>query len=234
MGHQEEEKQDRGEPSPNSSIRPQSRTNSEHQHFDEISLDSPDLGEEKSSSAGEKNNNTMKASYDVTKASKAKVKEKKEDVKSEEDGTTAKTVPFFRLFRFANRREIFLVILGIISAIAGGCSMPVMIILFGKLADAFVSQSRSNSTELSGCYDQNGVFNIALPSCDFDATNFTTDKETFYNEISQFAAGASIIGVVNLICSYMFVTCLNNAAESQVFRIRNLFLKAVLRWVSGQ
>ena len=109
--------------------------------------------------------------------------------------------------------------------------MPVMIILFGKLADAFVTQSRSNSTELSGCLDQNGDFNIALPSCDFDATsfNFTTDKETFYNEISQFAAGASIIGVVNLICSYLFVTCLNNAAESQVFRIRNLFLKAVLR-----
>ena len=35
--------------------------------------------------------------------------------------------------------------------------------------------------------------------------------------------------MVNLLCSYLFVTCLNHAAEAQVFRIRNLFLKAVLR-----
>ena len=102
--------------------------------------------------------------------------------------------------------------------------MPVMIILFGKLADAFVSQAQNDQ-----CLDQNGDFNIALPSCQFDADNFTTDRETFYSEITKFGSGAAVIGVVNLVCSYLFVTCLNHAAESQVFRIRNLFLKAVLR-----
>jgi hypothetical protein len=32
---------------------------------------------------------------------------------------------------------------GIFAAIAGGCSMPVMIILFGQLANSFVSQERT-------------------------------------------------------------------------------------------
>ena len=55
------------------------------------------------------------------------------------------------------------------------------------------------------------------------------DKDAFFAEISRFGTGAAIIGLVNLISSYLFVTCLNYAAESQVFRIRTLFLQSVLR-----
>lgn len=216
------------------SDRPESITRTfgeQNQTFEEISLDSPDLGEDKNSLNCEKIelNNNMKASYDVSKASKKGKDNKPDKQDSSENEEVPKSVPFIKLFRFATQREIVLIVVGIIAAVAGGCSMPVMIILFGQLADAFVSQSRTNSTSNLGCFDQNGDFNIALPTCDFDATNFTTDRETFYEEITKFGTGAAIIGVVNLICSYLFVTCLNHAAESQVFRIRNLFLKAVLR-----
>ena len=221
MGQLEEETPSRGGESPLSqdtrrSLSRSSSKNENVQPFEEISLDSPDLGEEKSMNSEKTEvNNNMKASYDVNKASKKKGKEGKEEAP---ETVPNKTVSYLQLFRFATRREVVLIIIGILSAIAGGCSMPVMIILFGQLADAFVSQSRTlqNSTDLSGCIDQNGDFNIALPTCDFDATNFTTDKDTFYSEISKFGTGASIIGVVNLICSYLFVTCLNHTAESQV------------------
>ena len=39
----------------------------------------------------------------------------------------------------------------------------------------------------------------------------------------------SFKGSINFIMSYGFVTCLNHAAESQVFKIRRLFLQASLR-----
>ena len=37
-------------------------------------------------------------------------------------------------------REKVLIMIGVLAAVAGGCSMPVMIILFGQLANAFVSE----------------------------------------------------------------------------------------------
>ena len=150
-----------------------------------------------------------------------KVRQKSDGQLSE---VSAESVPYLRLFRFADTREKILIAVGILAAVVGGCSMPVMIILFGNLADAFVSDARSEN-----CLDQNGDFNIALPSCQFDAENVTTSKETFYEEITIFGQGASIIGVVNLICSFVFVTCFNSAAESQVLRIRKIFLKSILR-----
>ena len=56
---------------------------------------------------------------------------------------SAESVPYLRLFRFADTREKILIAVGILAAVVGGCSMPVMIILFGNLADAFVSDARS-------------------------------------------------------------------------------------------
>ncbi len=39
--------------------------------------------------------------------------------------------------------------------------------------------------------------------------------------------------MANLILNYVFITCLNLSAASQVHRIRSLFLKAVLRQEVG-
>ena len=61
---------------------------------------------------------------------------------------------------------------------------------------------------------------MAQQGCQFDAFNITVDRGLFYSEIVHFGRGAAIIGLVNLVASYLFVTCLNHAAESQVFRIR--------------
>ena len=236
MGELEKEDPSK-EDSPETSIdlsrrRPESRTSSErHQpHFEEISLDSPDFREDKTQSVNSEdclNNNVEMA---VLKSGKGKYVVNKDPATDEDkdENSVPTSVPFIKLFRFATVQEIILIVIGVIAAITGGCSMPVMIILFGQLADTFVSQAR-NSSSLAGCLDRNGDFHFSLPTCHFDATNFTTDKDIFYTEISKFGTGAAIIGVVNLLCSYLFVTCLNHAAEAQVFRIRNLFLRAVLR-----
>ena len=234
MGELQAEDPSKEEESPQAA-RPESRTTSEHNpQFEEISLDSPDFREDKTGASGNSedclNNNVDMA---IIKSGKYVVNKPTEAEESKDETSLPNSVPFIKLFRFATRQEIILIVIGVISAITGGCSMPVMIILFGQLADTFVSQAQKadngSASALAGCYDSNGDFNIALPTCDFDPDSFTTDKDTFYSEISKFGTGAAIIGVVNLLCSYLFVTCLNHAAEAQVFRIRNLFLKAVLR-----
>lgn len=234
MGELQAEDPSKEEESPQAA-RPESRTASEHNpQFEEISLDSPDFREDKTGASGNSedclNNNVDMA---IIKSGKYVVNKPTEAEESKDETSLPNSVPFIKLFRFATRQEIILIVIGVISAITGGCSMPVMIILFGQLADTFVSQAQKadngSASALAGCYDSNGDFNIALPTCDFDPDSFTTDKDTFYSEISKFGTGAAIIGVVNLLCSYLFVTCLNHAAEAQVFRIRNLFLKAVLR-----
>ena len=245
MGQLEGENPTKGEDSPKASIehenslrqRPLSRTLSEQtSHFEEISLDSPDVGDEKKdslSSVVSENNNIIKmtdlSKKDVQKPSDSDVTDTKQSEVKDDD---PKSIPFSQLFRFATRNDRILIGIGMLASIAGGCSMPVMIILFGQLADAFVTQAQNapkNSTQFSGCFDQNNDFNIALPTCQFDAQNLETDRDSFYTEISKFGTGAAIIGLVNLVSSYLFVTCLNHAAESQVFRIRTLFLKSVLR-----
>ena len=38
-----------------------------------------------------------------------------------------------------------------------------------------------------------------------------------------------IIGLINFVMAYIFITCLNHAAECQAHRIRGLFFKSILR-----
>ena len=167
MGQTEEEDPSRGDESPNSSLetegsikrRPVSRTLSEKtREFEEISLESPDCGH---SAEIPENNNTIKmtelgksgremaAASDVTDS---------KDTKPGDSKHTPKSISFHELFRFATRRGLVLVAVGVLASIAGGCSMPVMIILFGQLADAFVSEALQGDLRTASMYHVMRVF----------------------------------------------------------------------------
>lgn len=60
--------------------------------------------------------------------------EKKEDEK----------VAFYKLFSFADRRDIVLMIVGTISAIGNGVSQPLMTLIFGQLVNSFGGANQSN------------------------------------------------------------------------------------------
>ncbi|KAL1560399.1 ATP-binding cassette sub- B member 9 [Salvia divinorum] len=59
--------------------------------------------------------------------------EKKEDEK----------VPFYKLFSFADKLDILLIVVGAISAIGNGLSQPLMTLIFGELVNAFGEGDRS-------------------------------------------------------------------------------------------
>ncbi|CAI8590911.1 unnamed protein product [Vicia faba] len=50
---------------------------------------------------------------------------------------TNQKVPFYKLFNFADRLDVTLMIIGTIAAVANGLSQPLMTLIFGKLINAF-------------------------------------------------------------------------------------------------
>ncbi|WMV17819.1 hypothetical protein MTR67_011204 [Solanum verrucosum] len=53
-------------------------------------------------------------------------------------------VPFYKLFSFADRNDIILMLLGILGAIASGVSKPLMSLIFGDLVDSYGTSNQSN------------------------------------------------------------------------------------------
>lgn len=158
-----------------------------------------------------------------------KIDQNKDEDKKKEDGPPP--VSFFKLFRFATNSDLILIFIGCLSSSLAACGLPVMMVLFGDMFNAFVGlqQTRSLLQSNPECFDDNDEF-LATPIC----TNLVKIKGFLpivdnWNLIIQFLAGTSGIGAAMLLLSYIFVLCLNSTAENQVFRIRGEFLRAVLR-----
>ncbi|RDY12393.1 ABC transporter B family member 4, partial [Mucuna pruriens] len=66
--------------------------------------------------------------------------EKKEQSKQKEN---AETVPFRKLFAFADSADIFLMVVGSIGGIGNGLGFPLMTLLFGQIIDTFGSNQES-------------------------------------------------------------------------------------------
>jgi hypothetical protein len=70
-------------------------------------------------------------------------KEPKEKLKS----APAKSVPFWRLFTYADKLDVLCIVIGMVGAVAMGVAMPLLTLLFGRLINAF-GQNSTNPDEL--------------------------------------------------------------------------------------
>ncbi|XP_069945791.1 ATP-dependent translocase ABCB1-like [Cherax quadricarinatus] len=59
------------------------------------------------------------------------------------------------------------------------------------------------------------------------------NKGNFFGEVVKFGVGTCIIGTVQMVMGYIFVTAMNYAAEGQVYRLRGMFLQSILRQEIG-
>lgn len=57
--------------------------------------------------------------------------------KEETQKEVTNTVPFYKLFAFADSADKLLMLVGTIGAVGNGVSLPLMTILFGQLIDSF-------------------------------------------------------------------------------------------------
>ncbi|KAL6339778.1 hypothetical protein AAG906_034864 [Vitis piasezkii] len=122
--------------------------------------------------------------------------------KSKEEGKPS-TVPFHKLFSFADSTDMLLMITGTIGAAGNGICMPLMAILFGDLIDSF-GQNQNNKDVVDI------VSKVSL-------------------KFVYLAVGAGIAAFFH--CFLLFVRggLLDGHRERQAARIRSLYLKTILR-----
>nr|QST14979.1 ABCB1-1 protein [Diaphanosoma celebensis] len=164
------------------------------------------------------------SSTETDKKSKKKKKKGKGD-EEEKKPEGPPPVPFHHLFRFASGTDWVLIFLAVLASIGTGLSMPAMMILFGSLTNGFVGQGLPpdvlNDIRCNYSYYFNltgGNFSQLMP-----------DPDYLMDQINTFGIGTASLGGILLLLGIVFVTCLNMAAENQVYRIRSKFLTAILR-----
>ncbi|XP_050236010.1 ABC transporter B family member 11-like [Mercurialis annua] len=84
--------------------------------------------------------NTLTSKTGERMAEEEKEKEEKESSSTEmkeEEKEKTKTVPFLKLFSFADSTDLWLMIFGSLGAIGNGVSMPLMSLLMGEMIDSF-------------------------------------------------------------------------------------------------
>ncbi|KAK4021150.1 hypothetical protein OUZ56_003076 [Daphnia magna] len=138
-----------------------------------------------------------------------------------------RAVPYILLFRFASTSDVWLTIVSIVSAVSAGISLPVLIILFGKLTDSF---ARGETSACSYTYNGNGCdtarisnrtqFGKLLPENQMKRYPLMEDVITYCIE-------SATVGVASLILHAVFVACLNVAAYNQELCANSLAIASV-------
>jgi len=146
--------------------------------------------------------------YEISNGKKTGSGEDEEKKKTEID--MAPPVGILEIFKFADTLDRALLIIGLLSAIACGVGFPLMFQLFGTVTTVFTD-----------------YINPVLPITEEQR------NDALWKGVTSFAWKLTGLGFGLWIGHYLFVTCLNVAAERQVLRMRKLFLTAVLRQEVG-
>ncbi|KAF7346412.1 hypothetical protein MSAN_01869100 [Mycena sanguinolenta] len=128
-------------------------------------------------------------------------------------------ISFTQLFRFSTPFELLLDAIGVFAAIAAGAAQPLMTVLFGKLVNQFVEFQLIIAEIGSGDPTEAAAGNAALPAA----------AAGFRRQAGHLATYLVIIGCGMFICTYTYMFVFVYTAEVNAKRIRERYLKAVLR-----
>ncbi|KAI6167605.1 P-loop containing nucleoside triphosphate hydrolase protein [Pisolithus thermaeus] len=133
------------------------------------------------------------------------------------------SVGFFQLFRYATPFELFLNVIGVVGAIAAGACQPLMTLIFGRLAQDFVTFTTAlevyQSVELSG-----NTTTISSAAQDFDSA-----ASALRGGAAQNASYLAYIGVAMAACTWIYMYLWIYTSEVNAKRIREKYLQAILR-----
>ncbi|KAG5648338.1 hypothetical protein DXG03_004910 [Asterophora parasitica] len=143
------------------------------------------------------------------------VDEKNVDTPPEPKEPEVKPVAFTALFRFSTKFELFINFIGLICAAAAGAAQPLMSLLFGNLTQDFVNFG--TTLELAKLGNQTAIDDVPHAAATFRKTAALDASYLVY------------IGVGMLVCTYCYMYVWVYTAEVNAKRIRERYLKAVLR-----
>ncbi|CAA7269322.1 unnamed protein product [Cyclocybe aegerita] len=124
-------------------------------------------------------------------------------------------VSFSELFRYSTKFELFLDFVGLIAAAAAGAALPLMSLMFADLTQEFVNFSQAVSSAKTG--DRDAIANIPQAAAEFRRTSSQTASYLVYLGIGMFA------------CTFVYMYTWVYTAEVNAKRIRENYLRAVLR-----
>ncbi|CAG7815401.1 unnamed protein product [Allacma fusca] len=145
------------------------------------------------------------------------------DKKVEEDGKegskqTLEPIPFLQLFRFTTTGDRVTLLIAIVAALVGSAVFPVSNIVFGSVTELMVKR------EL-GDIECNG----SSPSFVTQSPSTEPSNPELFDDMVKLSIYMIGLGVIQLVTGYLFVSMFNRVAEKMVFRLRKLYLEALLR-----
>ncbi|KAH9038538.1 P-loop containing nucleoside triphosphate hydrolase protein [Lactarius pseudohatsudake] len=128
---------------------------------------------------------------------------------------THKPVSLFGLFRFSTRSELILNAIGLVAAVVAGAAQPLMSLLFGNLTQDFV--------------DFASALNNLDPNDPGSTARLDQTASSFRRVAAQDASYLTYIGVGLFVSTYIYMYIWVYTGEVAAKRIRERYLKAVLR-----
>ncbi|KDQ06798.1 hypothetical protein BOTBODRAFT_140755 [Botryobasidium botryosum FD-172 SS1] len=126
-------------------------------------------------------------------------------------------VAFLDLFRFSTRKEIVLDIIGLVCAAGAGAAQPLMALMFGNLTQAFVNFGKTQAeSHMDGSTPQ-------------QQQAFEDARSQFAHVSAQDASYLVYIGVGMFVATYTYMVIWVYTGEVNARRIRERYLRAVLR-----
>lgn len=122
-------------------------------------------------------------------------------------------VGLFELFRYADKIDVLLIVIGTIAATIHGAGFPVMIIVFGDMTNSLVN-----------------IGGQITMTC-MNSTSLVSGNASFtlLSEMETFAYYYLGLGAAMLVAGYFQVAFWTMAAERQTFQIRKQLMKSILR-----
>ncbi|WWD08398.1 hypothetical protein V865_006510 [Kwoniella europaea PYCC6329] len=176
------------------------------------------IGEDSSSSTNEKHPQSKKKGLFARSKKNKEIDEKKSKEK-EDEANLLPPVSFFALFRFSTPLEMVGMVIGLILAVAAGAAQPLMTLIFGRLTTSF--------TNYAVIAQQISSSGLTLSQDQLDQLQSAKDDlktQSGHNALYLMAIG---VGIFLTTWVYMFVW--NVTGELNSKRIREKYLRAVLR-----
>ncbi|KAJ7259510.1 P-loop containing nucleoside triphosphate hydrolase protein [Mycena haematopus] len=156
-----------------------------------------------------------------SRKSKVETDTDSETTQVEQPAAAPQTPPisFTQLFRFSTPFELLIDAIGLVAAIAAGAAQPLMTILFGKLVNQFV-----DFQQIIAQIQSNNATSVAEGEAAEPAA-----AAAFRHQAGLLATYLVIIGCGMFVCTYTYMYIFVYTAEVNAKRIRERYLKAVLR-----
>ncbi|CAI2306935.1 unnamed protein product [Caenorhabditis sp. 36 PRJEB53466] len=121
----------------------------------------------------------------------------------------------YGLFSYTQGKDLALLVTGTLAAIVHGAGFPLLAIVLGGMTTVFLRAQNSEFVVGVGNINPNGLVPISL--------------DEFNAEVVKYCIYYLILGVLMFVTSYIQIACFESYAERLVHKLRQNYLKAILR-----